>query len=231
MADDVSKVCSDFLRECYPGLKATHARELVAAYFGYKSHAALLADKANSLEFLDMAAVLVPDVYIVNERRDCLNGLPEQLAHSYKLVDELTQFLQSEELFTGEVWECDDVGDFVIDEYLPEHLSPDLDIELEKVIVSTNAVFEDISYDRADVDETRNSITVTVTGSYSGYSLDDKDFSGDSIDMEITVHLPRCAGRIAFEEPEIDVVGTVNRDYLKEQGSQEQPLTASSERN
>jgi hypothetical protein len=231
MADDISKVCSDFLRECYPGLKATHARELVAAYFGYKSHAALLADKANSLEFLDMAAVLVPDVYIINERRDCLNGLPEQLPHSYKLVDELTQFLQSEELFTGAVWECDDIGDFLIDEYLPEHLSPDLDIELEKVIASTNAVFEDISYDRADVEETRNSITVTVTGSYFGYSLDDKDFSGDSIDMEITVHLPRCAGRIAFEEPEIDVVGTVNRDYLKEQGSQEQPLTASSERN
>jgi hypothetical protein len=231
MADDISKLCSDFLRECYPGLKATHARELVAAYFGYKSHAALLADKANSLEFLDMAAVLVPDVYIINERRDCLNGLAEQLPHSYKLVDELTQFLQSEELFTGEVWECDDIGDFLIDEYLPERLSPDLDIELEKVIASTNAVFEDISYDRADVEETRNSVTIIVAGSYSGYSLDDKDFSGDLIDMEITVHLPRCAGRISFEEPEIDVVGIVNRDYLKKEDSQEQPLTASSERN
>jgi len=98
---DVSKLCSDFLRECYPGLKATHARELVAAYFGYKSHAALLADKANSLEFLDMAAVLVPDDYVIDERRDCLNGLPEHLPHSYKLVDDLTHFLQSEELFTG----------------------------------------------------------------------------------------------------------------------------------
>ena len=231
MADDVSKLCSDFLRECYPGLKATHARELVAAYFGYKSHAALLADKANSLEFLDMAAVLVPDVYVINERRDCLNGLPEHLPHSYKLVDELTQFLQSEELFTGEVWECADIGDFMIDEYLPEHLSPDLDIELEKVVASTNAVFEEISYERADVEETQNSVTIIVTGSYSGYSLDDNDFSGDLIDMEITVHLARCAGHIAFEEPEIDVVGTVNRDYLKEKDSQEQPLTASSPRN
>jgi hypothetical protein len=30
------------------------------------------------------------------------------------------------------------------------------------------------------------------------------------------VTLSRWAGRIAFEEPEIQVTGVVNRDYLKE---------------
>jgi len=47
---DLSKLCADFLRASYKSqtlgkLKASHARELVAAFFGYKSHAALLAEK------------------------------------------------------------------------------------------------------------------------------------------------------------------------------------------
>ncbi len=45
MDDDISKLCADFLRANHEGLRASHARELVAAFFGYKSHAALLADK------------------------------------------------------------------------------------------------------------------------------------------------------------------------------------------
>lgn len=215
MADNISKFCSDFLRKCYPELKASHARELVAAYFGYKSHAALLADKANSLEFLDIAEILIPDAFVICERRKCLKGLPETLAHSNVLVEELTQFLQSAGLFDGEIWECVDIGEYVIDEYLPEHLNPDLDIELREVIASTNAVFEEADYDLVNVEEAEDGITVVVTGSYSGYSLDDEELSGDLIDLEVTVFLPRCAGRIAFSEVEIDVVGRLNRDCLE----------------
>lgn len=38
-----AKACSDFLKVKFL-LKATYRRELVAAFFGYKTHAALLAD-------------------------------------------------------------------------------------------------------------------------------------------------------------------------------------------
>ncbi|HEY9777204.1 MAG TPA: hypothetical protein V6C81_25805 [Planktothrix sp.] len=217
MADDVSKLCSDFLREWYPGLKTAHARELVAAYFGYKSHAALLSDKGNSLEFLEIAAVLIPTEGIVDERRECLNGLIETLPRSDKLTDELTTFLQAEAVFEGEVWDCADIGEFLIEEYLPQHLSPDLDFELAKEIASTNATFEDISYDWADVQESQYGITVTVSGTYSGYHHSDEEFAGDQIDFEVIVFLRFCAGRIAFEEPEIFVESAVNRDYLKEE--------------
>jgi hypothetical protein len=226
MADNISKICSDYLRECYPGLKASHAHELVAAFFGYKSHAALLADKSNFVDFLDQAEVLVPDACTIDERRYRLKELFSDLPRSNKLVEDLTQFVQGEELFTGEVWECIDIGEFLLEEYLPEHLSPKLDFELEDVVATTNAIFEDISYDDAAVDETEHGITVTLIGTYSGYSLDEDADSGDTIDMEITVFLRRCAGRISFDEPEIDVVGTLHRDDAVDEGAPQQPVVA-----
>lgn len=215
MADDVSKVCSDYLRQSFPGLKASHARELVAAFFGYKSHAALLADRAYPVDDLDMAAILVPDEFMMSERRRCLDGLPD-LPPSFKLVCELADFLQSEELFTGEVWYTWDIGEYVMQEYLPEHINEDLDVLLEDVIAETNAVFEDIDYDRSDFEEEKHGVSVTVLGTYSGYSLNDDISSGDTIDMKVEVYLRRCSGRVAFEEPEVDVSGEVNQDYLKE---------------
>ncbi|HEY9786839.1 MAG TPA: hypothetical protein V6D17_15725 [Candidatus Obscuribacterales bacterium] len=222
MADIVSKTCSDYLRECYSGLKASHARELVAAFFGYKSHAALLADKRNSVEFLDVAAVLVPDSSLVDDRRRCLNDLCEQLPPSGRLVDDLVQFIEGDELFTGEVWDCFDIGEYVMEEYLPAHLSPELDLELEDLTKPLNAFFEEISYDDCQVKETDYGVRVTVSGTYSGYWLDDNDDLDDPvIDLQITVYLPRCAGRISFEEPQIDVIGTLREDPEEEEDDEE----------
>ena len=207
MADDFnSKYCADFLRECYPGLKASHAHELVAAFFGYKSRAALLADK--SVDYLDQAHVLIPDASVLDERRSSLNGLPDNLPRSQQLVDELVQFVQNDELFTGDVWDCFDVGEYVMEEYLPAHVNPELDLELEAVTRSINAIFEDIEYDHCTVEERESGITVTVLGTYSGYSMDDDSDDDPVIDLEITVFLRRCAGRISFDEPEVYVTGT-----------------------
>jgi|SRR5579885_483227 len=222
MADDVSKVCSDFLRQEFTGLKASHARELVAAFFGYKSHAALLADKRYSVDDVDIAEVLVPDEFMMNERRRNLNGLPD-LPPSYKIACELADFLQAEELFTGEVWHTWDIGEYVKDDYLPEHVNDDLDFLLEDVIKEANAVFEDIDYDSADCEDENHGITVTVLGTYSGFGLDDEKFSGDTIDMKVEVYLRRCAGRVAFEEPEVEVSGEINQDYLKDEEADEVP--------
>jgi hypothetical protein len=55
-------------------------------------------------------------------------------------------------------------------------------------------------------------ITITVTGTYEGYSLDDDETEPSIIDMEITIYLGRCAGLISFEEPEIFVEGTLRRE-------------------
>lgn len=224
MADDyVSKVCADYLRESYKGLKASHAHELVAAFFGYKSRAALLADKANSLDYLEQAQVLVPDSSLVHERLRSLNGLPGALPHSTDLTDDLVQFLQSEQVFTGEVWECLDIGEYVMEEFLPSKVSPDLDLELDDITEPLNAIFDEIDYDDYEVDETDSRVSVTVNGTYSGYWMEDGHADGGPvIDLEIGVWLRRCAGRITFDEPTVYVEGT-----LRSGADKEEPVVAS----
>ncbi|EFF9634472.1 hypothetical protein GLS05_24690, partial [Escherichia coli] len=80
MSTDLSKLCADFLRQNHVSqstekLKASHARELVAAFFGYKSHAALMAEKTYPLVQLEEAYIFIPDIPLMNDRRSKLNGL------------------------------------------------------------------------------------------------------------------------------------------------------------
>jgi hypothetical protein len=211
MADNVSKICADHLRECYPGLKSSHAHEVVAAFFGYKSHAALLADKRYAADDVDLAAILIPDEFIVADRLRDLKGLPEKLPQAGCLVDTLVRLLLGDGIFEGEVWDCFDVGEYVMEDYLPANLNENLEFELEEIIASTNAIFEEISYDECHVVEADSGVTVTVLGTYQGYWLEDKDDDEEApeIELVVTVYLRRCAGRISFEEPEVGVVGTL----------------------
>lgn len=59
----ITKLCADHLRAFVNDnhgvkLKASHAHELVAAFFGYKSRAALLADTRHPLSNLTSAALI-----------------------------------------------------------------------------------------------------------------------------------------------------------------------------
>ena len=73
----ISKICADSLRTFSNEkfdikLKAAHAHELVAAFFGYSSKNALLADKKYPINNLDQAEIIVmiPDDFIDQRRRD-----------------------------------------------------------------------------------------------------------------------------------------------------------------
>ena len=103
----VSKLCADHLRVYADArgikLKAAHAHELVAAFFGYNSRAALLAEQAYPLDHLEDAQLLVPDILRMEQRRACMQGLPMSLASSSDLAGELVERLKAEGLFSGEV--------------------------------------------------------------------------------------------------------------------------------
>jgi hypothetical protein len=86
-----TKICADSLRAHLIDnhnikLKPTHAHELVAAYFGYKSNAALRADKVAHVSNLSHAEIIVmfPDNW-TDQRRKELPGLPLELPDSYTL--------------------------------------------------------------------------------------------------------------------------------------------------
>jgi len=209
MGTNISKLCADFLRVCYPSVKATHAHELVAAFFGYKSHASELAEQAYKLERLEDADLLIPAISRIEQRRGRLEGLPV-LPPSKVIAERLVELLRRERLFHGEVWLVDDLGQYFREEYLPDNFA--LDVELGAEIASTNAIFDDIYYESAEVHDGPDELTVMVKGLYSGQTIDDKPYCGDQIDFTVVIELPRIAGKTAFFEPNIDAHGTV-RDW------------------
>src|SRR5690606_7907540 len=88
---DLPKFCADSLRTTFLDqynfkLKATHAHELVAAFFGYKTKNSLLADSQYPISKLDQAefVVMIPDEEI-DYRRKSLNDLPAELPDNHTL--------------------------------------------------------------------------------------------------------------------------------------------------
>lgn len=85
MQHEITKRCADSLRFFTQNnfgiqLKSSHAHELVAAYFGYSSRAALIADKNCPIANLRQADIIVlTPTDNIKERRKELNGLPENL--------------------------------------------------------------------------------------------------------------------------------------------------------
>lgn len=215
MTIDVSKLCSDFLRQSFPDtkVKATHARELVAAFFGYKSHAALLAEQEYPLFKLEEAELLVPSMGMMENRRSQLDGLPPDLPSSRDLAERLSSFLKREKIFNGEIWLYPSLETYVMEDYLVknEHILYD---ELSGVMAETNACFDDAHYETATITEEAGALLVAIDGALYGSNDGERPFCGDQIDMRVTITLSRVAGKTGFMSPEIEAAGTVNDDWV-----------------
>jgi hypothetical protein len=220
MQIDISKTCSDFLRSDFATqtgdkLKASHSRELVAAFFGYKSHAALLAEKTYPLDSLGDAAVLVPNIPLMDVRRNNLDGLPSTLDPSRVLATKLSEFLKQQGHFSGEAWVYESLSAYVTEVLLIEKDGLMLDL-LSGVMAETNAYFDSEfgHYESAEVDEQDDRVVVEVEGQYCGTSDTERPFCGDTIDVKAKVELYRVAGRAAFSEPDVSAHGEVNDDWV-----------------
>ena len=84
---EITKKCADSLRSFAQNnygiqIKSSHAHELVAAYFGYSSRAALLADtKSPITNLIKSEFVVLTPTAAFKERCKELKGLPENLPH------------------------------------------------------------------------------------------------------------------------------------------------------
>ncbi|MBT3022043.1 MAG: hypothetical protein KUF77_09745 [Candidatus Thiodiazotropha sp. (ex Lucina aurantia)] len=215
---DLSKLCADYLRTSYTSqttgkLKASHARELVAAFFGYKSHAALIAEKAYPLEKLDEAVILVPDIPLIEQRRSRLSGLPDDVPESRTLADMLSTYLQEEGHFGGNVWLYDSLETYVTD-VLIHDCDGMLSDQLSGVMAETNAEFFMPYFDEAEIEDSGDELVVITSGKYEGTPLDDKPFCGDTIDTTVHVTLPRIAGKRGFLDFDFTSGGSVNNDWV-----------------
>ena len=111
MKVEITKACADSLRSFTQNnygiqLKSSHAHEIVAAYFGYSSRAALLADKKCPIGNLKDAEFIIlhnPALFI-EQRLKTLENLPSGLPSSDILAEGVFVPIVVNEDFSGIIW-------------------------------------------------------------------------------------------------------------------------------
>jgi hypothetical protein len=218
MTTDISKACSDHLRSFVAAsagspLKASHARELVAAFFGYKSHASLLAEKKYAISDLPLAQVLIPDLRLIEVRRKCLSDLPKTLPDSMSLASELSTHLVQQNHFAGKVWLHNSIENFVTKVLLREG-DARLMHDLYGIQPEANTEIDHVIYKSAKVIEDDEMLTIEVSGRYTGHSYVGLSFYDGPTDMDIEVELYRVAGRAGYLDPVISASGEADDDWM-----------------
>jgi hypothetical protein len=195
MHQDVSKICADSLRtissEKYDSkIKPAHAHELVAAFFGYSSKNALLADRKYPVNNLDQAeiVVMISDDFI-DQRRNELQGLSLELPDSYTLGEAVYG-----PLFTDEWW---------VSPYPPFRSFE----KLAKFFVEDNDTYQRVFKFYRDIPvhhyvgikPSENEVLLSVIHS-------SQNSTGEMVGHgETTINLPRVAGHIGFSKPQVSV--------------------------
>lgn len=195
MSADIAKLCVESLRayardELGFKLKAAHAHEIVAAFFGYKSRIALLSDEALSLEKLESAEFIVLDlpIALVDQRRSDLEGLSPDLPASQLLAKGIHSIFAGQEWALGKMWpNLGALAKHLAQVRLLEHVSirglnlgsVNLEISVSVRVLSTEAVAE-----------------VAIN-----YHADGGEVLRDS---SYVIRLPRVAANIGYGRPHIE---------------------------
>jgi len=111
MKFDLTKDCADSLRTFAQNnygiqLKSSHAHEIVSAYFGYSSRAALIADKKCSIGNLKDAKIIIPNtpILLVEHRLRTLEKLPSGLPASDVLAEGIYAPITNNEKLSNRIW-------------------------------------------------------------------------------------------------------------------------------
>lgn len=193
MPHDITKQCADSLRAFAKDkyeikLKAAHAHELVAAYLGYRSKNALLADQQFPIDNLAKAeiVVMVQDDF-VEQRRKELDGLSTELPDSYTLGEAVYG-----PLFSDDWWASP----------FPPFRSFD---KLARYLISNSHQYKAAFPSHREVplahfvaiENGADAVLLTVIHAYDPHS-EETLASGMT-----TIRLPRVAGRVGYGAPEL----------------------------
>lgn len=201
MKFEITKACADSLRtftqEKYGiQLKSSHAHEIVAAYFGYSSRAALLADSNCPIENLNDAKIIIPNVSIplMEQRLKTLKKLSPELPSGYVLAEAIYNTIMANEQLSEKVW---------------------TDFQKLAIAYAENRVFHneilmgkmgiDYGFDqreldwliRVDIKTEDTDVRMTVTYDYPAMAKKPMRHAS------VAVMLPRISGNIGYGEPEV----------------------------
>jgi len=196
---EITKLCADHLRAFSSingiKLKASHAHELVAAFFGYKSRAAMLADTQYPISNLPLAYLIVlrPSDPI-DQRREELQNFPSNLPDSNTLCENVFTRLAHEKLIVAtKIWSFHDLKRQAIllaHEYQHER-------QLTRLYLAP-------SHEEVDIESKDDGILFTITPYHpvAGYRPDGSG-KNPSTSIKTTIWLKRTAGYIGYSKPEI----------------------------
>lgn len=128
---DITKICADSLRsflEEKHGIRlgSSHAHELVAAFFGYQSRAAMLADIKCPINDLENAEFILlnPPIALVDQRLKNLEGLSPNLPASIVLAEGFYAPLVANKKLLGKIWptSLSDLAISVAEERIQQHI-------------------------------------------------------------------------------------------------------------
>lgn len=210
----IHKDCADHLRAHYTALtggklSSGHAHELVAAFFGYGTGAALRAETERPLGLLSQADIMIPDLQLLDARRGALTGLPQDVPGSDEIADLLAEHLSSTGQFTGAVWLTRDLADHIASDFIQNNAFL-IEDALSGEIASTNAYFDELYPEEVTIDRHGEGLTANVTGHLNGESNQDRAFHGDSIAFETEISFDLVAGRTGYSNPSFSTTGAVD---------------------
>lgn len=204
---NIVKLCANNLRTISNNygvkLKSSHAHELVAAIFGYKSKAAMLADTFFPAEHINQAQILVltPSL-LINERRQCLDDLPSDLPDTYTLGEEMFVYLALEGKFLGRSFPSwSHLSEVLTNEYLQKNGASLLPIKFGPNESARNIFSKSLYEYKPKIEATSNGIILTATNSYYG----SHHIHFQPIDIVVTIKLLRISGHVGYANLEITV--------------------------
>lgn len=198
---EITKACADSLRAIILNnyniqLKSSHAHELVAAYFGYASRAALLADKKCPVENLNDAEIFImaPQSLLVEQRLKTLGNLHSELPSSDILADTIYKAIANNEQLSGKLWT--DIKEMAI------AYAEDRVFYNEKMMrmIGIDGGFDQRELDwliQVDIKTMETDVMMTVTYDYPAKAKKPMRHAS------VAVTLSRIAGNIGYGEPEI----------------------------
>lgn len=219
----IYKECADHLRATYSTngfrLAAGHAHELTAAYFGYQTGAALRAERTYTLDDLPDAALLIPNIALLEVRMGALVGLPTTLPSAQDVARTLDGFLVAQGHFSGEIWNTDNLARHIEEDFIQDQFALILD-DVSGEIASTNAYFDELITDEIVITPAPDEVVIVVSGDINGDQDPEKPFSGNKIVFTTKITLRRVAGRIGFMSPELETGGSVDdSDYIDDEAA------------
>ncbi len=210
----IQKQCADHLRVHHTAatggrLASGHAHELVAAFFGYPTAAALQAERKYLVDYLPQADVLIPDLARLNDRRLGIAGLPADLSDADGIATVLEEFLSTAGHFSGDVWHTWDLQDYINTDFMQPN-SMIIEDALSGEIGSTNAFFDELYVEQVEITRNADGLVAVVTGSLNGESDPDRAFHGDKVAFTTHIALDLVSGRTGFAKPQVTTDGAVD---------------------